>query len=85
MGLYPDCAASIAQNGARGHLARRVSGRLRRQPGVPLWKENRGEGGSIYFLDSDGHRLEAQVGELAGRLAQSRRAPYPDMQFFDPS
>lgn len=31
------------------------------------WQANTSEGDSVYFLDPDGHRLEAQVGSLASR------------------
>jgi catechol 2,3-dioxygenase-like lactoylglutathione lyase family enzyme len=39
---------------------------------APLWKENRSEGASLYFLDPDGHRLELHVGNLATRRAHYR-------------
>jgi catechol 2,3-dioxygenase-like lactoylglutathione lyase family enzyme len=51
--------------------------------GVREWQQNRSEGDSFYFLDPDGHRLEAHVGSLSSRLAQCRANPYAGMQFFD--
>jgi catechol 2,3-dioxygenase-like lactoylglutathione lyase family enzyme len=51
--------------------------------GVIEWRRNRSEGDSFYFLDPDGHQLEAHVGNLASRLAACRAAPYPGMRFFE--
>lgn len=51
--------------------------------GVVVWKQNRSEGASHYFLDPDGHRLELHVGDLAQRLAACREKPYAGMVFFD--
>ncbi|NUU68931.1 fosfomycin resistance glutathione transferase [Enterobacteriaceae bacterium BIT-l23] len=50
---------------------------------VREWKRNTSEGESFYFLDPDSHQLELHVGSLSSRLAQCRRAPYKNMQFFD--
>lgn len=54
-----------------------------RDHGVVEWKKNRSEGNSVYFLDSDGHKLEAHVGDLDSRIAQCRVRPYDAMHFFD--
>lgn len=51
--------------------------------GVVNWKVNKSEGASYYFLDPDGHKLEAHVGDLAQRLAACRAKPYQGMVFFD--
>ncbi|MCA1245384.1 fosfomycin resistance glutathione transferase [Massilia sp. MS-15] len=53
------------------------------EAGVIEWKRNSSEGDSFYFLDPDGHQLEAHVGNLASRLATCRDRPYAGMRFFD--
>lgn len=46
-----------------------------------IWKENRSEGASLYFLDPDGHRLEVHAGDLLSRLASYRMRS--DVRCFD--
>lgn len=44
--------------------------------GVNTWKDNTSEGESVYFVDPDGHRLEAHVGDLESRLLEMQENPY---------
>ncbi|WP_449103394.1 fosfomycin resistance glutathione transferase [Pseudomonas veronii] len=53
-----------------------------RAAGVAERRDNRSEGASFYFLDPDGHKLEAHVGDLASRLQACRAKPYAGMQFY---
>lgn len=53
-----------------------------RAAGVREWRDNRSEGASFYFLDPDGHKLEAHVGDLASRLQACRAKPYAGMKFY---
>jgi catechol 2,3-dioxygenase-like lactoylglutathione lyase family enzyme len=54
-----------------------------RGAGISEWKDNRSEGDSLYFLDPDGHKLEAHVGSLASRLDHCRARPYAGLRIFD--
>lgn len=82
--LALDPAARTARREAYTHLAldaRRdefdvLATRIRAV--ARIWKENRSEGASVYFLDPDGHRLELHVGSLETRLAHYRAHPSPD-------
>ncbi|WP_173859970.1 MULTISPECIES: hypothetical protein [Pseudomonas] len=38
----------------------------------------------FYFLDPDGHKIEAHVGDLVSRLEACRQRPYAGMKFFTP-
>ena len=48
-----------------------------------LWKEDRSEGSSLYFLDPDGHKLELHVGSLGTRLANYDANPIPGRTLYD--
>jgi catechol 2,3-dioxygenase-like lactoylglutathione lyase family enzyme len=74
---YTHYAFSIAQDDFAAFRARLLAA------GVPEWRQNKSEGDSFYFLDPDGHQLEAHVGNLASRLAECRVAPYAGMRFFE--
>lgn len=45
---------------------------------VTIWKENKSEGASLYFLDPDGHKLEIHVGDWRSRLQSIREKPWND-------
>ncbi len=50
--------------------------------GVAIWKSNKSEGDSLYFLDPDGHKLEIHAGNLETRLASLKADPYGGLQLF---
>ncbi len=43
--------------------------------GAEIYKENKSEGKSLYFLDLDGHKLELHVGGWKDRIAHKRKEP----------
>ncbi len=53
---YTHYAFSVAEEEFAGVVA------LLAQAGAEVWKDNRSEGASYYFLDPDGHKLELHVG-----------------------
>ncbi len=44
--------------------------------GAEIWKENRSEGQSIYFLDPNGHKLEIHVGNWRTRISSLIENPW---------
>lgn len=48
-----------------------------------IWKQDRSEGSSTYFLDPDGHKLEIHVGSLSSRLQHYRKNPSKGVRVLD--
>ena len=48
-----------------------------------IWRNDKSEGASTYFLDPDGHKLEIHVGELETRLSHYRQHAPEGMHIFD--
>lgn len=73
---YTHIALSVPE-GEFDVLAARIASQAR------LWRQNRSEGASLYFLDPDGHKLELHAGNLASRLAHYRANPAPGRVIYD--
>lgn len=65
---YTHIAFSVSEE-SYAELSARVSATS------PIWKDDRSEGASTYFLDPDGHKLELHMGSLQSRLAHYREHP----------
>lgn len=87
--LSVDANAARVERSDYTHIALNVSAEhfettaARVAEGAKLWRQNRSEGPSLYFLDPDGHKLELHAGSLASRLAHYRTNPPPGMTLFD--
>jgi len=76
--LSPDVEARTVPHPDYTHVALSVAtedfealaGRIR--AAATIWKDNRSEGASLYFLDPDGHKLELHLGSLESRLTHYR-------------
>lgn len=73
---YTHIAFSVSEDAYAG-----LSERVTRMCAV--WKENKSEGASTYFLDPDGHKLEIHVGSLETRLEHYRANPSKGIAIID--
>ena len=58
-------------------LAEKIS-----QNAIPIWKNNKSEGESLYILDPDYNKLEIHVSDLKNRLAAIQKQPYSGMKLY---
>ncbi len=63
---YTHIAFSVKQDDFK-----KMSERIKKS-GAIIWKENKSEGDSLYFLDPDGHKLELHVGDIETRLKEKK-------------
>lgn len=51
---------------------------------ITIFKDNRSEGDSLYFLDPDGHKLEVHVGDWQSRIALKKQniGNWEDVEFY---
>jgi catechol 2,3-dioxygenase-like lactoylglutathione lyase family enzyme len=50
--------------------------------GAVIWKDNKSKGNSLYFLDTDSHKLEIHRGDIHSRIAHYRQTPPEKYVFF---
>lgn len=48
-----------------------------------IWKEDKSEGASVYFLDPDGHKLEIHMGNIETRLRYYMENPLENQKIFE--
>jgi glutathione S-transferase fosA5 len=73
---YTHVAFSVAEDDYR-----RLSERVVAQ--CVIWKDDKSEGASTYFLDPDGHKLEIHLGSLETRLSHYSENPSKGVRIFD--
>lgn len=73
---YSHIAFSVAEANY-GDMSRRLAKEC------VIWKNNKSEGASTYFLDPDGHKLEIHLGSLETRLSHYRETPSKGVRVFD--
>ena len=55
-----------------------------RSSGAKIWRDNKSEGDSLYFLDPDHHKLEIHVGDWKSRIKSAKEKPWNDsVHFFE--
>lgn len=72
---YTHIAFSVAQKDFAA-----ISEKIR-STNATIFKDNKSEGDSIYFIDPNGHKLEVHVGNWQSRLEKYRGQP--NTEFFD--
>ena len=50
--------------------------------GAKIWKANRSEGDSLYFLDPDQNKLEIHVGDVQSRIVQMESEDWEGMELY---
>lgn len=74
---YTHTAFSVGEDGF-AEMSERI------KANCTVWKDNRSEGASTYFLDPDGHKLELHIGNIETRLEHYRNHPSTGVSIFEP-